>query len=59
MAETKDIPGVVEIIDVRELVEYVKHDSWRCRHYQDCHCGLDKLTDRLNIKRVPCPEKTY
>ncbi len=57
MEKTKDIPEVVKIADLQKLMEYMVHDSWRCRYYQECHCGLDNLTDELNLERVPCPEK--
>ena len=35
-----------------DLLDYVKHDSWRCSRYKECHCGLDKLTDALGLARV-------
>jgi len=38
---------------IQELTEYLKHDSWRCDYYQDCHCGLNELTDKLKLQRVP------
>ena len=43
---------------VREdLYEYLEHDSWRCAFHQKCHCGLDEITDKLGIRRVPLPLK--
>jgi hypothetical protein len=44
--------------DSKELLEYLQHDSWRCGYHQKCHCGLDLLTDKLGIERVPLPNKT-
>ena len=38
-----------------DLCEYIQHDSWRCDCYQKCHCGLDILTDKLGLERVPLP----
>jgi hypothetical protein len=39
--------------DFEDLVSYLKHDSWRCNYYEKCHCGLDDLTDKLLMERVP------
>lgn len=42
--------------EFKDLLEYIKHDSWRCTHpaYKDdpCDCGLDALTDELGLPRV-------
>ena len=57
LKEAQDYPRsmfVVPLADVRELAEYVKHDSWRCERYHQCHCGLDALTDRMGLERIPC-----
>lgn len=43
--------------DLEALWEYLQHDSWRCGYYQICHCGLDVLTDKLGLERVPLPDK--
>jgi len=40
-----------------DLLEYVEHDSWRCGYYDKCHCGLNDLTDKLGLERVPLPVK--
>jgi hypothetical protein len=45
--------------DFEDLIEYLKHDSWRCKIYQVCHCGLNNITDEIGIARVPYGEKTY
>ena len=37
----------------KELIDYLKHDSWRCDYYQECHCGLNELTDKLGLTRIP------
>jgi hypothetical protein len=47
------IEKCIDGTDYDDLVEYLKHDSWRCDYYQDCHCGLNYLTDKLNLPRVP------
>jgi hypothetical protein len=39
--------------DLDELYEYAAHASWRCRWYGECRCGLDKLTDKLGLSRIP------
>lgn len=44
---------VVLLADVRDLAEYAKHDSWRCK-YGECKCGLDRLTEKLGLERIPC-----
>jgi len=44
-----------KLADILELLDYLSHDSWRCRHYQKCWCGLDELTDKLGISRIPYP----
>ena len=36
------------------LAEYIKHDSWRCEKYHECHCGLDALMDSAGMDRIPC-----
>jgi hypothetical protein len=41
--------------EMEELADYLAHDSWRCRHYQDCHCGLDEITDKIGLDRIPIP----
>jgi len=43
--------------DFNELREYLEHDSWRCQYHQKCHCGLDVLTDKIGIERIPVPGK--
>ena len=48
IAEIKFLKEVIQ-----ELTEYLKHDSWRCDYYQLCHCGLNDLTDKLKLPRVP------
>ena len=40
-----------------DLLEYVNHDSWRCGYYDKCACGLNDLTDKLGLERVPFPAK--
>lgn len=45
--------SVVSLADVRELAEYARHDKWRCK-YGTCVCGLDWLTDKLGLERIPC-----
>ncbi len=42
---------------MRDLLEYLAHDSWRCGYYQECHCGLNDLTTKLGLDAVPFPEK--
>jgi len=32
--------------------EFATHGSWRCNHYDECHCGLDDLCDKLGIPRI-------
>jgi hypothetical protein len=32
---------------------FAVHQSWRCRHYKECRCGLDAVTERLQLPRVP------
>ena len=44
--------------DMLDLLEYIQHDSWRCEYYNKCHCGLDTLTDKLGLRRVPVSQKT-
>ena len=39
--------------DVMDLLDYLQHDSWRCAYTGVCHCGLDALTDKLGLERVP------
>lgn len=38
---------------IRELAEYARHDSWRCK-YGECKCGLNDLTDKIGLGRIPC-----
>jgi len=40
-----------------DLCEYLQHDSWRCGYHKKCHCGLDILTDKLGMERIPLPIK--
>lgn len=42
---------------IPDLLEYVNHDSWRCGYDGKCVCGLNNLTDKLKIDRVPLPVK--
>lgn len=32
--------------------DYLAHDSWRCDYYDECHCGLDEVTDYCALPRV-------
>lgn len=32
--------------------EYLAHQSWRCKHYDLCRCGLDAMTDAKGWPRV-------
>jgi len=54
MADEKTLPKVC-FEDLLDLLEYVQHDSWRCQRYQKCHCGLDALTDKMGLDRIPVP----
>jgi len=57
LREAKDFDKsafVVALADVRDLAEYAKHDKWRCAYYKKCHCGLDDLTDKIGLERIPC-----
>lgn len=46
------------IAGLEELVrESAQHDSWRCTEYQECHCGLDDMTDQLGLPRIPYSPK--
>jgi hypothetical protein len=40
-----------------DLCEYLQHDSWRCGYHQECHCGLNDLTDKLGLERIELPQK--
>jgi hypothetical protein len=42
---------------VTELLDYAQHDSWRCGYNQECHCGLNAITERYGLPAVPLPEK--
>jgi hypothetical protein len=56
----KEMTGMTEVnqlILLKELWEYLQHDSWRCGYHQKCHCGLDILTDKLGMERIPLPNK--
>lgn len=56
LPETQDFGNsalVVLLADVRDLAEYATHDSWRCK-YGECKCGLDALTDKIGLERIPC-----
>jgi len=61
MKEAQDYPKsefVVPFADLRDIAKYAQHDSWRfCGYYKECHCGLDSLTDKLGLERVPLPSK--
>lgn len=57
LKEAKDFPRsefVISREDVLELFSYVSHDSWRCNYYGKCHCGLDEITEKLGLEKVPC-----
>ena len=59
MEETVHMDELKKLLEyVRELLEYVQHDSWRCTYYDECHCGLDALTDKMGFQRIPRPDKT-
>ena len=57
--ERRQLPGLqvshapISQEDFADLIEYLHHDSWRCDYYAKCHCGLDDLTDKLGLPRVP------
>lgn len=42
---------------VTELLDYAQHDSWRCGYHDECHCGLNAITERFGLPAVPLPEK--
>jgi len=44
----------LESLVVEFLEGYLKHDSWRCERYKECHCGLDALLDSAGFARIPC-----
>ena len=46
-----DIGNLRKSLD--SLKDYLAHDSWRCKHYDKCHCGLDEVTDSTGLERVP------
>jgi hypothetical protein len=43
-----------ELSPLEQLRDYVAHDSWRCKHYNKCHCGLDDLLRKLKLDPIPC-----
>lgn len=42
---------------ITELLDYAQHDSWRCGYNNECHCGLNTITERFGLPAVPLPEK--
>ena len=53
------VRGLLARVSMLEAIfkEAAQHDSWRCREYQECHCGLDEACDKAGLTRVPCPPK--
>lgn len=48
-----------QIDELKSIIEdSAQHDSWRCREYQECHCGLDEATDKAGLPRIPYPPKS-
>ena len=37
----------------QQFEEYAVHQSWRCKHYKTCRCGLDAITDGMGLARIP------
>jgi len=57
MNDTPKSKFVAPLSDIMDLLDYVKHDSWRCGYTGKCHCGLDDLMDKLGLERIPLPKK--
>lgn len=51
--ETPQSTFVAPLDTVLDLLDYLQHDSWRCAYTGKCHCGLDVITDKLGLERVP------
>ena len=50
-----DIEKTVPLSVVMELYQYLQHDSWRCEHYQNCHCGLNDFLEDNGLPLLPIP----
>jgi hypothetical protein len=35
------------------IEEFTRHESWRCRFHQACHCGLDQALINLGLPGIP------
>ena len=63
VATTREACIAIEALQARMtmleevICEAAQHDSWRCREYQECHCGLDDATDKAGLPRIPYPPK--
>jgi hypothetical protein len=44
----------IRIKHLGELVEgYASHDSWCCKYYGKCHCGLSDELSKLGLPGIP------
>ena len=50
-----DTEKTVPLSVVMDLYQYLQHDSWRCEHYQNCHCGLNDLLEENGLPLLPIP----